>query len=353
MSDTPAPRPEMPSLSGPALGDRLLSKQPDSRLPLRGQWELTCRCNLRCVMCYTDCFNTPAHLAQELTLPEIVRIMDEVQEAGCLELCLTGGEPLARKDFPDIYLYAKSKGFLVTVFTNGTLLTPKIADLWAAYPPTMIEISLHGLTKDTFEQVTQGNGSYDRCLAGIRLLLDRHLPLTLKATGLTLNREEILAIKRYVQDLSRSSEAAGGPRVQFKLGVDIRAQLDGSVEVGRYQLPEEEIQAIEAADPDLCAERDRQAQDREARRTAGTPRCGSLTDKFHIDAYGRLQLCSGNRRQSYDLRRGSFREGFFQALPQFPCPNRAVAMVDPLVTIERAAPVAGRPAVPQYEVSRG
>src|SRR5207249_3463494 len=82
-----------------------------------------CRCNLRCIMCYTDCFNSPEMIQQELSFPEIVRIMDEIHEAGCLDLTLTGGEPLARRDFLDIYTYAKQKGFLVTVFTNGTLVT--------------------------------------------------------------------------------------------------------------------------------------------------------------------------------------------------------------------------------------
>src|SRR5437867_9119744 len=78
---------------------QLMSKLGGRRFPLSGQWELTCRCNLRCVMCYTDCFNTPERIRQELTLPEIVRIMDEIRGAGCLNLCLTGGERLVRRDF--------------------------------------------------------------------------------------------------------------------------------------------------------------------------------------------------------------------------------------------------------------
>src|SRR5437879_1787346 len=159
------------------------------RYPLACQWEITCRCNLRCVMCYTDCFNRPDKIREELSTDEILRIMDEIHEAGCLDLCLTGGEPLARKDFLDIYAYAKQKGFLVTVFTNGTLLTKTIADYWVCFPPSMIEISFHGLIQQSFERITQGPWSYERCLAGIRLILERNLPLTLKTTGMTLNRD--------------------------------------------------------------------------------------------------------------------------------------------------------------------
>ena len=60
--------------------------------------------------------------------PEIQHILDEIKDAGCLWLLLTGGEPLLRPDFLEIYQYAKHKGFLLTLFTNGTLLTPHIAD---------------------------------------------------------------------------------------------------------------------------------------------------------------------------------------------------------------------------------
>ncbi len=118
----------LPQISARELFERISHGTDGGRYPLAGQWELTCRCNLRCVMCYTDPFNTPEKIRQELTYPEITRILDELQEAGCVELCLTGGEPLARKDFLDIYSYAKGKGFLLTVFTNGTLITPEIAD---------------------------------------------------------------------------------------------------------------------------------------------------------------------------------------------------------------------------------
>lgn len=308
------------------FGDRLLAKLAGERHPLSGQWELTCRCNLRCVMCYTDCFNSPEMIQQELSFPEIVRIMDEIHEAGCLELCLTGGEPLARRDFLEIYTYAKQKGFLVTVFTNGTLVTEKIADYWVQDPPSMIEISFHGLTRDSFEQITQGAGSYDRCLAGIRFILDRNLPLTLKTTGMTVNRNEVLKIKDYVERLGDGRKN----RVQYKFGSDLRPRLNGSEDVYAYQLPADEIRAIEQADPEFRVER---ALKSEARRREGPAACGGGRYKFHIDAYGQLQLCSNNRRESYDLRRGSFREGFYQVLPQFPCPALQPRLHEELVQI--------------------
>ena len=287
---------------------------------MSGQWELTCRCNLRCVMCYTDCFNTPERVRQELGLVEITRIMDEVHAAGCLELCLTGGEPLARPDFLDIYAHAKRRGFLLTVFTNGTLITPRIADHWQAFPPAMIEISMHGLGRASFERITRGAGSHARCLAGIRLVLERNLPLTLKTTGMTINRDEVLRIRAWIAELGREYAEP----VRYKLGSEIRPRLDGQ-DVRTLQLGADEIDAIEGADTELCAERERQESIVAERIRQGASLCGAERSKFHIDAYGKLQLCSSNRRHSYDLRRGSFADGFYHYLAKFPCPNQAVA----------------------------
>lgn len=287
------------------LRTRLLN--PPERFPLTGQWEITCRCNLRCIMCYTDCFNRTEKVREELSTDEILRIMDELAEAGCLELALTGGEPLARPDFFEIYEHAKAGGFLVTLLTNGTLITEEIADRLAALPPHRIEISLHGVTERTFERVTQGRGAFQRCMAAIGLLRDRRLPLMLKTTAMTANKEEVLAIKRYVNGL----EGVG-----YKLGGEMRPTLEGSDAPGLLALSDEDLIEINRQDAELWTEA--------CRNQARPPQpCQSGKQRFHIDAYGQLQLCSGNRLQSYDLRRGSFKDGFYHHLHTFPCPQKA------------------------------
>ena len=284
------------------------------RFPVSCQWEITCRCNLHCVMCYTDCFNRPDFIRQELTTPDILRIMDEMADAGTLELCLTGGEPLVRPDFFHIYEHAIRCGFLVTVFTNGTLITEAAADRFAMLRPHQIEISLHGLTSETFERITQGTGSYHRCFDGIGLLIDRQIPLTLKSTAMTLNQHEILAIKQYVASLGS---------VRYKLGEEMRPELDGGAGPFQYALCEGDLRIINQQDDDLRKESCQQPL------TDRSP-CQSGMQRFHIDAYGRLQLCSGNRQQSYDLRSGSFREGFFDAMPTFACEWKIPVASEPM-----------------------
>ncbi len=316
----------LPVVTERAYGERLLDVLQGRRYPYSGQWELTCRCNLKCVMCYTDPFNTPERIRQELSTDEIVRILDELCEAGCMELCFTGGEPLARADFREIYGYAARKGFRLTVFTNGTLVTPLVADHFTAYPPARVEVSFHGLTAESFDAITQGPGSFERCLRAVQLLLERKVPVTIKSLGMTINRREILQIKAMAASL--------GSGVQFKFGADLRPRVDGAMDPYEYQLSEEEIESIEEADAAMRAERKRQ---RDAK-GGGPAQCGGGQYSFHIDAYGQLQLCSNNRRQGYDLRHGSFREGFYQAFPQFPCPKRTqqlVSVLQPATAKER------------------
>ena len=267
------------------------------------QWELTCRCNLRCVMCYTDCFNTPEKVRTELTTSEILRIMDEMKEAGLAELCLTGGEPFARPDFFEIYEHAVRGGLIVTIFTNGTLITEEVADRLAALPPFSVEISLHGTSAGTFEQVTLGKGSFDKCMKGIELLTSRRIPLLLKVTAMTVNHPEVLAVKKY---------AMGLEGVKFKMNVRMQPDLEGSTAPSQYELTEHEIDRLFEKESKL-AEEACESRCREAS-------CASGKYKFHIDAYGQMQLCSGNRRGGYDLRNGSFKEGFEKVLPTLPCP---------------------------------
>ena len=94
-----------------------------------------------------------------------------------------------------------------------------------------------------------GQGSYDRCLQAIRFLLDRQIPLVLKSTAMTLNLSEILAIKRYVESLGT---------VKYKLGEEMRPELDGDAGPFQYALSEPDLADLNQRDPDLWRDACRQ-----------------------------------------------------------------------------------------------
>jgi hypothetical protein len=144
-------------------------------------------------------------------------------------------------------------------------------------------------------------------MRAIGLLRDRKLPLLLKTTAMTVNKHEVLAVKRYVNGL----EGVG-----YTLGEELRPTLEGGDAPGLLALSGEEVEDLNRQDSELwtaaCRNQARPLQP-----------CRSGDRSCHIDAYGQLQLCSGNRRRGYDLRRGSFQAGFYHHLPAFPCPARA------------------------------
>jgi radical SAM protein with 4Fe4S-binding SPASM domain len=277
------------------------------RVPVNGTIEVTRRCPLRCLHCYN---NLPVDdleaRSNELTYEEHCRILDEISEAGCLWLLYTGGEIFARDDFLEIYTYAKKKGLIITLFSNGTLIDEHVADTLADWRPFSIEISIYGRTKDTFERITRVPGSYERCMRGIHLLAERGLPLTLKTMALTLNRHEVGDMKRFVlQDLG----------LEFKYDAMVNPRVDGSRRPLRLRLTPEEIVQLDVQDP-----RRREEWEAVAKRSNGTPRaheqsdklyqCGGGLTSFAIDPYGRMGVCTLSQHNSWDLRRGNFEKGW-------------------------------------------
>ncbi|ETW98270.1 MAG: hypothetical protein ETSY1_19435 [Candidatus Entotheonella factor] len=281
------------------------------RLPITGTVEVTRRCPLTCAHCYNNLpMGDRQARAQELTYDEHCRLIDEMVQAGCLWLLYTGGEIFARPDFLDIYTYAKQQGLLITLFTNGTLITPAIADALAHWRPFAIEITLYGYTKATYERLTGRPGTYERCLHGIHLLLDRGLPLKLKTVAVTLNQHEIWDIKHFAQvDLG----------VDFKFDAMMNPRIDCSQSPLQVRLQPQEVVALDLLDPERVASwRDFATQFsgpvNPPERHRELYHCGGGVNGFAIDPYGQMSICVLSHCDTYDLRQGSFQEGWSQFL---------------------------------------
>jgi radical SAM protein with 4Fe4S-binding SPASM domain len=277
------------------------------RFPLRGTIEVTRRCPLTCAHCYNNLPMTDQRACRtELSYEEHCRILDEIVEAGCFWLLYTGGEIFTREDFIDIYRYAKQKGLLVTLFTNAVLINNKIADFVADYPPHSIEISLYGYTKKTYEKITGRPGSFDRCLRGIRLLMERGMPVKLKTMVITLNKHEIWEMKRFVE------ENLG---LEFRYDAMINPRIDGSQDPLALRLTPEEVVALDLEDAERLADWNRFCQNHvgprfDQKHSHDLYQCGGGVGSFAIDPSGNLSLCGMSAGDTYDLRQGSFREGW-------------------------------------------
>ncbi|MGB7514570.1 MAG: radical SAM protein [Candidatus Acidiferrum sp.] len=267
--------------------------------------EVTHRCPLECLHCYNNLPMSDANARkEELTFEEHVRLLDELVDLGCLWLLYTGGEIFARKDFLDIYTEAKKRGFLITLFTNGTMITPRVADHLAAYRPFNIEITLYGATRETYEALTQIPGSFDRCMRGIALLLERELPLKLKTVPTSLNLHEVYEMKRFAeQDLG----------VEFKFDPLVNPRTDCSQSPLAVRLTPEQAVALEFRDP---VRRDAYLRLIESKLAENLPpskkryTCGGGHNGCAVDPKGQMTICVLSHRDGYNLRSGSFQQGW-------------------------------------------
>ncbi|MHA1216880.1 MAG: radical SAM protein [Candidatus Thorarchaeota archaeon] len=262
---------------------------------------LTERCNLRCAHCFVhDASRDRELLATELSTEEWFRVFDQLADAGCLWLLLTGGEPLLRSDFAEIYRYVKQKGFVVTLFTNGTLLTPELVSLLQEWYPERVEISLYGASPGTYEKVTGVPGAYDRCRRGIEMLVEAGVPLNLKTVATTLTRDELEAMHQYAAELG----------VPFRHDGILWQTFDGA-DISGLRLSPSEVVALERRRPQWAAEFTRLYKRSEGKHSSGLRyTCGAALRTCHIGPDGTLYPCQMSRANGRNLMTASFEEAW-------------------------------------------
>lgn len=301
----------MEQLSYGAFSADLHQRQSGKRAPLQVSIEVTRRCPLECQHCYNNLpMGDQAARSREMTTEEHCKMLDELVEMGCFWLLYTGGEIFARKDFLEIYTYAKKKGFLITLFTNGTMITEKIADYLVEWPPFAIEITLYGRTRETYEALTQIPGSYDRCLRGISLLRNRGLPLKLKSVATSINKHEISAMRQFAE------EELG---VEFKMDGQINPRIDCSQSPLAVRLTPEDVVALDMHAPKGISEYRRLAKrDLESPPNLGKTDtvyfCGGGVGSFAINAYGEMGICVISQQETFRVQEAGLKRVWEESL---------------------------------------
>jgi radical SAM protein with 4Fe4S-binding SPASM domain len=294
-----------------AFSADLHQRHTGERVPLQVSIEVTRRCPLECLHCYNNLpMGDMEARRRELSKEEHFRVLDELVEMGCFWILYTGGEIFARKDFLEIYTYAKQKGFLITLFTNGTIITEQIADYLAEWPPFAIEITLYGRTRETYEALTMIAGSYDRCLRGIKLLKERGLPLKLKTVATSINKHEVMAMRRFAE------EELG---VEFKMDGQINPRIDCSQSPLAVRLTPEEVVALDMAAPKGKSEYLRLAKrDSENPPNLSTGNsvyfCGGGMNSFAINANGEVGICVISQQETFGVQGTSVRKVWEESL---------------------------------------
>ncbi len=270
-----------------------------NRRPNVCQFELTFGCELHCKHCYSDYYNRARFIRRELNTQEAKLILDKVYNRGMLWLCFTGGDPLTREDFLELYGYAKNKGFIITIFTNGYSMNRRIAEYLRGRPPFVIEITLNAVTQDLYEKISQVKGSFYKVMRGINLILKAKLPLKIKTQVTRDNFRELPRIRKFV-------ESSG---LKFRPGIFLHSRLNRDLAPANLRISPQEVLGLNGNKKSLIDDRDL-LTNHQPRPTPCLPagrnhelfRCAiGGGDGVYIDPYGNTFPCDCIRKPKINL----------------------------------------------------
>ena len=296
--------------------------------------ELTERCNNACLQCY---INRPANDAgakqHELSTADWQGILRQAADLGALSVRFTGGEPLLREDFIDLYLSARRLGLKVTLFTNARLITSEIARMFARTPPLeQVEVTVYGMRPESYDAAACAPGSYNQFRQGVQHLIDNNVPFILKGALLPQNKMDVQAFDTWAASIPWMEDLP-----TYSMFFDLRARRDSEARnrmIDRLRMaPEEGVAFIDQRIPAY-----RQDTEQFCSRFMGPAgeslfTCGAGKGGC-VDAYGLYQPCMLLRDpdMTYALHTGSLRDALTNFFPRL----RDIKATNPLY-LERCA----------------
>ena len=178
--------------SEPFLSTYLHRKGHMLGLPVSGNFELTARCNFNCPMCYVHMTQEQLNASgrKELTAQQWLDIAKAAKDRGMVFALLTGGEPLVRKDFFEIYDGMREMGILISINSNGSMLKGRILERFLEAPPFRFNISLYGGSNETYKNMC-GLPAYDDVKENIRRLRQAGVDVGLNLSITLYNKDDM------------------------------------------------------------------------------------------------------------------------------------------------------------------
>ena len=282
------------------------------RLLLKGSLDLTYRCNNHCRHCWLRLPPGSPERERELTLEEIRKIVDEARSMGCREWSISGGEPMLRPDFAEIFDYITRKSVTYSLNTNGTLITPQIAQLMRRKGSKMI--ALYGATAEVHDHITRHPGSFEATKRGFAYLKEAGTGFIVQLIPMRDNYHQFDEMIRLAESLSPQWRV-GAPWLYLSADGD----PERNREIMRQRLSPKDV--VELDTPDLSDEWMDQEVEHMYGHLAGDDRlfapCIAARRDVHIDPYGYMSFCCFVKDPAlrYDLRKGSVEECWVEFIP--------------------------------------
>jgi radical SAM protein with 4Fe4S-binding SPASM domain len=286
-------------------------------LPLEGSLDLTYRCNNDCRHCWIRIEPGAPEAHDELTLDQIRDIVDQARSLGTREWLISGGEPMVRTDFAEIFDYITRRATTYSLNTNGTLITPAIADLLRRKGRKMV--ALYGPNARVHDHITRNVGSFEATMRGMSYLREVGAGFIVQLIPMRDNYahwNEMIELAQLYSPVWRCGSpwlflsACGSPTKN----AEIVQQRLSPAEVVSLDEPcvtyGERMAEISPTDDAICS-----------LAAAGDDRlfgaCISRASGFHIDPYGGMSFCQfiKDPRLRFDLTRGSVKTAWEEFIP--------------------------------------
>ena len=167
-------------------------------------WEITRRCNLKCVHCRSSS-QLEAKGHPDFSLEEAKRVLDDIASFASPVVVLSGGEPLLRPDVFDIAAYGSGKGLRMCLATNGTLVTQEICDKIKAAPIRMVSLSLDGASAEVHDDFRCQPGAFAGTINAARLFRENSIPFLINSSFTRRNQAEIPKIYALAKELGATA----------------------------------------------------------------------------------------------------------------------------------------------------
>ena len=297
------------------LMDRLISRTVRKHQPLSVHFDLTYRCNERCVHCYLDHDDHG-----ELTTAECLAVMEELAKAGTLFLTFSGGEIFLRPDLYEILAEARRLHFDISLKTNALLVTKERAARLREFGVRRVQISIYSDAPEVHDAITKVPGSLQRTLAAIPLLIEQGLQVKLACP---LMRENLLAYR----GVMALAEKIGVPYV---LDLTITPMMDGNEGPLAHRVPVSSLLPVmqdpmlHACKPQLSADAARAMEEYPAAIGSAVSSgmesaayedlpCSAGHNSCYISPYGDVYPCVQLPQAAGNLRRERFSDIWYHA----------------------------------------
>lgn len=181
-------------------------------------FEMTYACNEKCIHCYA---NYPENSDNKVVigLKKYKEIIDDLYRMNCMHIAFTGGDPFMYRGFEEIFAYARSKGFVCDIYTNGIFLAenPNVLARILQLRPRAFYISLYGANSEVHDMVTSIPGSFEKTVNTIRMLCDAGISVVLNVMLLSVNCDQLENIISFAKEL----------KAEYRIGMSLIYKNDG------------------------------------------------------------------------------------------------------------------------------